>query len=245
MPRGPRKKSLTGYCHLICRGVGKQVLFNEDSDYHYYLKILRHFCQECNVTLIAFCLMENHVHLLASVPQGDFSVFMKKIGISYSYYYNKKYERTGHLFQGRYLSEPVNNEQSFLAVFRYILNNPQKAGICRADAYRWSSYHLFQEPESMVDTSLLCTLIGGKDTYRKFLSVDVDDNCLEYKSNPKNDEWAKTVIRQCFGKKSGTFLQSLSKSDRNKSLRILKENGLSVRQIERLTGISRNIVQRA
>ncbi len=246
MPRMPRKHSAFGYMHVICRGIGKQVLFEEEMDYKYFLKLLKRFSLECNVTLIAYCLMENHVHLLINDFCGhNMAPFMQKIGITYSGYYNRKYERTGHLFQDRYLSEAVENEQYLLTVFRYILNNPQKAGICPASSYRWSSYRQFHKSNSLVDTSLLYELLGSEKAYHAFINTENTDSCMEYEKFRRDDEWAKAKIHQCLGKKSGTFLQSLSKKERDKYILMLKKEGISVRQIERLTGISRNIVQRA
>ncbi len=106
-------------------------------DYKYFLKLLRRFSEECNVTLVAYCLMENHVHLLVNdLHSNNISKFMQKIGVTYSGYYNRKYDRSGHLFQDRFRSETVEDERYLLTVFRYILNNPKKAGICPASSYR-------------------------------------------------------------------------------------------------------------
>lgn len=250
MPRSPRKHSSVGYMHVICRGIGKQVLFEEEMDYKYFLKLLKRFSQECSVTLIAYCLMENHVHLLINdLYSSSLSTFMQKIGVTYSGYYNRKYERSGHLFQDRYMSEAVEDEQYLLTVFRYILNNPQKAGICPASSYKWSSYNQFHaspsDSECIVDTSLLYKLIGGGKAYRDFLGVKNDDQCMEYELPVKDDHWAQSVIHRCLCGKSGTYLQSLAKKERDQYLNLLKKEGLTIRQIERLTGISRSVVHRA
>lgn len=245
MPRTPRKKSAFGYMHIICRGNGRQVLFEEDFDYRHYLKLLQRFSRECEITVAAYCLMENHVHLLVKDSGDQIASFMKKTGIGYSEYFNRKYERSGHLFQGRYMSEAVEDEKYLLTVFRYILNNPQKAGICPASRYKWSSYRYLYKTDSFIDASLLFTILGSRKSCFAFLESDNDDNCLEYDGPKKDDIWARAVIARCLDGKSGTFLQSLCKKDRNHYIQILKHEGLSVRQIERLTGISRNIVQRA
>lgn len=248
MPRMPRKTTSVGYMHVICRGIGKQVLFEEEMDYKYFLKLLRRFSEECNVTLVAYCLMENHVHLLVNdLHSNNISKFMQKIGVTYSGYYNRKYDRSGHLFQDRFRSETVEDERYLLTVFRYILNNPQKAGICPASSYRWSSYHSFgsqKRPTSLVDTSLLYQLIGGKKAYQEYMNTENDDQCMEHELPIKDDQWAKSVIHRCLCGKSGTFLQSLDKKKRNEYLRLLRREGLTIRQIARFTGIGRNIVQR-
>jgi len=129
MPRMPRKPSGSGYYHVVSRGIGKQVLFEETEDYERYLETLRRFLPENSISLIAYCLMENHVHLLVHADSG-LERAMKQIAVSYSYYFNAKYDRVGHLFQDRYMSEPVEDERYLLAAVRYIHNNPPKAGIC-------------------------------------------------------------------------------------------------------------------
>ena len=135
MPRHARHISTSGYFHLIVRGIGRQALFEENTDYFFYLSILKRYSEETGVKVCAYCLMENHVHLLVHDLSGAVPLFMKKIGVSYSSFYNKKYERCGHLFQDRYLSENVETEKNLLTVCRYILNNPRKAGICTAETY--------------------------------------------------------------------------------------------------------------
>ena len=123
MPRRARTMSASNYMHIIVRGIGKQLLFEDDHDYLYYLKKLEIYCLETRVKVCAYCLMDNHVHLLVKGESESIILLMKKIGVSYSWYYNKKYDRVGHLFQDRYRSEPVENEAYFMNVFRYILKN--------------------------------------------------------------------------------------------------------------------------
>lgn len=86
--------------------------------------------------------MDNHVHILIREGKEPLSKVMKRIGVSYVYWYNWKYERNGHLFQDRYKSEPVEDDKYLLTVIRYIHQNPLKAGIVDSiDQYQWSSHH--------------------------------------------------------------------------------------------------------
>ena len=244
MARTARKLSELGYYHLIVRGIGKQILFEEHSDYLHYLSLLKRFSKETGVTICAFCLMENHVHLLAYDPEQKIPLLMKKMGVSYSAYFNKKYERTGHLFQDRYLSEPIESEAYLLTVFRYILNNPQKAGICAADAYEWSSYKLYGSDSSFVDTSAFVELIGDKAAYAAYIAAKNEDICMDVHQPKIGDKNAKTLLGDLLDVESGTVLQSVDRDKRDKAIKILLENGMTIRQIERLTGISRGIIQR-
>ena len=244
MARAARQLSESGYLHVIVRGIGKQLLFEDQRDYLYYLKLLGRFKAETNITICAYCLMENHVHLLLCDTAGNVALMMKKLGVSYSYYFNHKYDRTGHLFQDRYRSEAINDDAYLLTVFRYILNNPQKAGICASKDYKWSSYHDYAVTNPLVSTKTLEELIGNQAEYIAFLEAADDTECMEY-NTAKDDQWAQRVIRRILKGESGIALQQMHYTSRNAALREMKAAGLTVRQIERLTGINRGVIQRA
>lgn len=142
MPRTQRFISPTGTYHIMVRGVNKQCIFEDDEDYIRFLEILRRYKSLCRFRLFAYCIMDNHVHLLMQFPDGSPGDTIKRISLSYNFYFNSKYERVGHLFQNRYVSTIVADEAGLLAVTRYIHNNPVKAGICRhPHEYEYSSYH--------------------------------------------------------------------------------------------------------
>ena len=247
MPRAARRKCEYGYYHLTMRGVGKQIIFEERCDYIHFLNLLKRFGLDTNVRICAFCLMENHVHLLIYDPDDHLSLFMQKLGGGYSWYFNHKYERIGHLFQDRFGSVPIESEERLLTVLRYILNNPREAGICSAPEYEWSSYSRYGDPNSFVDTLVLQELLGSFEEYAAFINAEDEEheNPVVHERQSHNDEWAKAVIRETLNGQTGTVLRSFDWQKRNKVLSELKEKGLSVRQIERLTGISKSVVQRA
>ncbi len=245
MARQPRVLSESGYMHVIVRGIGRQVLFETEEDYMFYLSSLETYCKQLKVTVCAYCLMENHVHLLLYESQSQIPLLMKKLGVRYSWYYNRKYDRTGHLFQDRYRSENVEDDAYLLSVVRYILRNPQEAGICKASEYRWSSYGSYMEKNSFVDTGILKGYVRDAADYAAWIAEENDDECLEYTPWKRDEEWAKKVIHKQLNGKSGTALQNMDREERNEALKKLKKAGLSVRQIERLTGINRGAIQRA
>ncbi len=245
MPRMPRKPSGSGYYHVVSRGIGKQVLFEETEDYERYLETLRRFLPENSISLIAYCLMENHVHLLVHAENG-LERAMKQIAVSYSYYFNTKYERVGHLFQDRYLSEPIEDERYLLAAVRYIHNNPQKAGLCRRDEYRWSSWRDYVEAPDLAEPGLVLELAGGVERFLEFSAGDAPEQYLDISDKRRlSDSQASALIRSELNLQSGVQIQAMSRDERDLVLRLLKERGLSVRQIERLTGINRGAIQRA
>ena len=245
VPRQARRFSRSGYMHVIVRGIGRQILFEEREDYLYYLKKLEYYSRETGISIVAYCLMENHVHLLVHDKSQKIGLMMKKLGVCYSGYFNRKYDRTGHLFQDRYLSEAIDNENYFRIVFRYILMNPQKAGICPAFAYEWSSISLFGDETAFIDTVFLADRFEDYEHYKHFICLDNDDICMEYEPVTKDDEWAKAILERCLGSEDGTVLQQYDRQERDEALRQLKASGLTIKKLERLTGINRGVIQRA
>ena len=245
MPRTARIQGVSGYYHIIGRGIGKQILFEEETDYLFFLSTLDKYLKEESFQIIAYCLMENHFHLLLKIDSGMDRI-MKKILTRYAFYYNSKYERTGHLFQDRYTSVPVENEIYLLSAVRYIHNNPAKAGICPADQYRWSSWRSYTGWKGIVETDLVLELLGGAQAFRDFSTLEDDTEHLEFREKRRlNDQSAQEIIRNKLQLPSGTQLQEMDRESRDAALRMLKKEGLSIRQIERLTGINRGIITRA
>ena len=110
MPVTPREISERGYYHLILRGNGKQIIFEDHADYIHFLDNLKQYSEEHKIAVNAYCLMENHVHLLVCAGNQNISMFMKRLAGNYALWFNRKYKRTGHLFERRYISVPIESE---------------------------------------------------------------------------------------------------------------------------------------
>lgn len=248
MPRKARLVSNTGIYHILLRGINRQVIFEDDEDFGVFLGVLAKYKMEFCCQIYAYCLMENHIHLLMKIPSNDLQHFMRKVGTKYVYWYNWKYDRVGGLFQDRYKSEPVENDAYFRTVFRYIHQNPVKAGICKTAAmYQQSSYkdYINPNPNQITDTSITISMLGD-DLFQESHNICNEDKCLELKAVKRiNDDEAKWIIRKICGCGSAPEFQALQVSARNQYLKELKRNGLSIKQIERLTGINRGLVQKA
>ncbi|MBQ6342476.1 MAG: hypothetical protein IJI41_05080 [Anaerolineaceae bacterium] len=163
---------------------------------------------------------------------------------SISSYFNLKYKRSGHVFESRYNSNPIESKSYLLTAFRYVLRNPQKAGICDASKYQWSSYNRYGFSESFVDTVIFQEMIGDREEYESFIAEDCED-CPELEGYGHDDSWAKSVIRDILQVQSGIELQQYDAKSRDKALQLLKSRGLTIRQIERLTGINPVAIQNA
>jgi putative transposase len=128
--------------HVLNRGNNRQPIFIEDEDYLHYLDILKRYKEKFNFKLFAYCLMTNHVHLLIKTSSvATVSQIMKAITISHTRHYHLKQNTSGHIWQGRFKSPLVSDDEYLLAVMRYIEQNPLRAGIVKhPEEYPFSSY---------------------------------------------------------------------------------------------------------
>jgi putative transposase len=151
MPRHARKKSKTGVYHVMVRGINKEIIFHDDEDRRKFLYILAKVKEGYPFELLGYCLMNNHVHLLIREGTENISQIMKRIGTRYAIYFNSKYDRKGHLFQNRFRSERVEDEEYLLTVLRYIHQNPVKAFLVNdTKDYLWSSYRAYLGVKSLL-----------------------------------------------------------------------------------------------
>ncbi len=144
MPRQARDKGEFSIYHVIQRGNEKKSIFLSDEDRSRFIEILVNMKKKYNFLLYAYCLMDNHVHLIIDDNGNDISKIVTSINISYAQYFNRIYSRCGHLFQDRFKSEMVNNDAYLFELSRYIHNNPVKAGIVKKpQEYLWSSFNIY------------------------------------------------------------------------------------------------------
>ncbi len=141
MARLPRISAEQYYYHVFSRGNNRGTIFFEPSDYERFLKNLDRFGTKFRFKLYAYCLLPNHFHLLLRPGKVELSKVMQTLMTAYSMYINKKHDRVGHVFGGRFKSIIVGEEQYLLELIRYIHLNPVRAGLVdRAESYPWSSY---------------------------------------------------------------------------------------------------------
>ena len=160
MPRQARKKSESGIYHIMLRGINQQQIFEDWEDYEKFLEILKDCKVICEFKLFAYCLMGNHIHLLIQEGTESLEQVFKRLCGRFVYWYNVKYRRAGHLFQDRFKSEPVDSDDYFFTVLRYIHQNPTKAGLCkRVEDYAYSSYMEYFNESSRVDRDYVLNLM--------------------------------------------------------------------------------------
>lgn len=257
--RRARVKSKNGVYHIMLRGANRQEIFHDDEDCIKFLDIIQKYKIKSEMGVYAWCLMSNHVHLLLKEGKEDISVTMKRIGVSFVWYYNWKYRTTGHLFQDRFKSENVETYKYLQTVIRYIHQNPVKAGIVnRADEWKWSSclgyYGKNIYPKSMLDFDFILSLFSAdltiaKERFKEFNDKKNNDQCLEdrlYERKKLTDEDARLEIKKFLGAIEVAQVKSLPKLKRNEILREVKIiDGISHRQLARILGVSPNLVFKA
>ncbi len=243
-----RAYSESGFYHVVQKGAGGQLLFSSDRDRQKYLLIMQDELEKFDCTLIAWCLMSNHTHLLVRAERDELSRFMGLIGMRYSRHFNHVEGHIGPVFQGRFFSEPVKSDEHLLSAVRYIHNNPQKAMICPADKYPWSSYREYTLGAQMINPQLMLGMLGGIAAFKRFSfqSDDFDSKIFDGTRVPAlSDEDALTIAKEAIRPYAPTQLKSLPRSERDAYLRALQAGGIGISQASRITGLGKSTVHRA
>lgn len=252
MPRQARKKSETGIYHIMVRGINRQTIFEDDEDYAKFIDTIQQSKEKSGFELYGYCIMGNHVHLLLREGKESVSLSMQRICSRFVYWYNWKYDRVGHLFQERYKSEVVENEAYLITVLRYIHQNPIKASITNSvSGYKWSSYHEYTGKQNITDKDFILQLFSvekqiAKKEFEKYMSEVNEDVCLDYKERHRiSDDEIIKLIEEKYKVKKGTF-HLLKKQEMVMILKNLKAiNGVTIRQLARVTGVSKYMVEKA
>ena len=126
----------------MTQGINRSYIFDKPEDIKYYIKSMYELQKEYNIKIIAYCIMNNHAHILVQIRDiTKLSKYMQRVNTKYGKYYNKKYNRVGYVFRNRYKAEEICNEKHKYNCINYIYENPVKAGICKkASQYPYSNY---------------------------------------------------------------------------------------------------------
>lgn len=248
MSRTARIQSATGTYHIMLRGVNRQQIFFDEEDYLLFTEILERYKSVSGYELYAYCLMGNHVHLLLKEGKESIGTVFRRIGASFAYWYNAKYERVGHVFQDRFKSEPVEDQRYLLTALRYILRNPVEAGLCSSpEDYPYSSAAEYMGfAEGITDKNLIYSLKHPEDL-TDYILQENEDQCLDITTSVHRavtDSFAAEMILRAFGTLHPEVGSKKNRMSFSKSVKDLYRSGISIRQMSRLTGISRGILKR-
>ncbi len=214
MPRPLRICYEDAFYHVMNRGSNQQEIFNEDYHYEIFLNLLEETTQMFHAQIHAYCLMNNHYHLLISTPKANLSRIMRHIDGVYTQRYNRNVKRDGGLFRGRYKSIVVEKDFYLLNVSRYIHLNPVEAKIVyRAEEFKWSSYLNYinsNAKSSWLNTEIILNMMESSDSqlaYQDFVSQGIDYDTTEFYTQKKlsvvlgSDQFKNKVIKSLPHKK--------------------------------------------
>jgi len=178
------------YYHLINRGNAGEKIFKSIRDREKFLEYLAKAVERFGIVIHTYCLMSNHYHIIVETPQANLSTAIQWLNVSYAAYYNKKRQRSGHLFQGRFKALLVDADEYLSQLSRYIHLNPVRAKMFDAPAdYRWSSYPAFigkvNEPQ-WLDTGLLARFGKKRRQAAKNYQSFVEEIDLKDIENPNS-----------------------------------------------------------
>lgn len=185
--RGPRISFPGAYVHAINRFVDKHPFFRSPDDYALFLQEMRRAANAFAIEILAYVIMPNHFHLLLRTGSGELSRFFCRFLSAVARRLNKRYQRTGHLFQGRTRSFIIQDERYFLTALRYVLLNPVRAGLASGIYdYPWSSAREMVGRSMHIDRpALLIALgmpvaVGGSGIFRRLSEISADDSARQY-----------------------------------------------------------------
>ncbi|WP_425448911.1 transposase [Dethiothermospora halolimnae] len=230
MPRIPRQKSPESIYHVMIKSIKEVDLFVDDEDRMKYLSLLKKYKDKYQFKIYAYCLLDTHGHLMIDCNGADISRIMHSINFSYAIYYNKKYERRGHLFMDRFKSKIVDTEEYLIVLSAYIHNNAKDiyGYENKLDKYEFSSLKEYinktntfgiLDPFFLTDIiglgreenlSKYITLVKKTDSEDKNLDMEFINEGTEYKS------YRRIIPREYEPEKVIEFVSNYLKVDKEK-----------------------------
>jgi putative transposase len=180
MVRKNRMEMPGGVYHVIQRGNNKQNIYEDEIDKGFWVNQIKEMKEGLGFKVLAYILMDNHFHIILQTIDKELQVIMHRLNTRYSKHFNLKYERTGHVFGGRYKAFPILNDKYLLAALRYVHHNPVKAGVCQySSQYKWSSDYFYRNNiGGFVDIDPILEMFGSDrskaiNEYKDFINKEV------------------------------------------------------------------------
>lgn len=221
MPRFPRNYLKTSFFHVMSQGINKNFIFEDSIDIKFYIKNMYEIKDKYNVKIIAYCIMNNHVHmLLETAGVENLSKYMHCLNTRFGQYYNKKYKRVGYVFRDRYKAEGIYNEKQLYNCIKYIYDNPVKAEICKKpEEYEFSNYKKID----FID-----------DEEYAFIDVEEDKEII-----------CEKLVKEFLNKKKMKMEEVReNKAELKKLIKILKQHKIAFRTISKTININREKLRR-
>jgi len=267
-----REKSKIGMYHVLAQGAGNNELFHDDEDYQVFVSYLGRLMKEAWAEddepdrpyfhTYAYCLTPKQFRLIVKEEKYQVSAIMQSISQLYSRYYSSKYNSYGPLYRRRYYSEPINDDERMEVVMRYVHQEPLRLGLIvpqkeqkeqkeALDEWAWSSWHEYVGLES--DLPIVCEKPDAchnltDEQWRELLSKPLPEGtkCLEpkeYRAPKPTETQVLGMVRLMTTATTWDEFKSISRDEKLKTIKQLLQNGASIRQMEKLTGIGRGVIQ--
>ena len=245
-------RTVTGFYHVCARGAGGQLIFESDAARWEFLELMRDCCREAGVTVVAWCLIGNHVHLVLADYEDAMSAAMHRLLLTYARRFNKRTGRSGQLFQNRFDRRSLDTDRQLMAAIRFVHAHPQEVGISLIERYPWSSFNEFLRAydgdvgKSFSDPSCVLELFGSARGFVGY-SFELPDGGDPVTHDMNETEWERHAFADKMAKRLGVPLNELKTvppSRRDGIIFALHDGGYTVREIERYTGISKSTVSR-
>ena len=245
-------KTITGFYHVCARGTGKQLIFENDADRWEFLELMRECCRATRVTIVAWCLMGDHVDLVLLDYEDEMSAAMQRLLLTYARRFNKRTGRTGCLFRERFERRSLDTDWQVMEAIRSVHANPQEAGIALIERYPWSSFAEYlraydnDTTRGFSDPSCVLELFVSAKAFIAY-SLSTPDGCEPAMPDLEETEWERRAFADKLAKGLGVKLNGVKaapSAQRNIVILGLHDAGFTVRQIERYTGIGKSTVSR-
>lgn len=212
MPRIARKFLDTSFFHVIVQGIKKEYIFKKDCYKEQYIYLMNKYKEKHDIEIIAYCVMDNHVHLLIySNEINNLSNYMHKVNSIYAQYYNKQEHRVGYVYRNRYVSEAITNEHYLIRCIDYIHKNPVKAKrVKKCENYKYSSYEQYIKNIGIA-TSKIITEVIGKCNYKELFDGLYNDEYFYDVDVDRKEVLEKAICKFCKEKKNS--LEEIMKDD--------------------------------
>ena len=253
MPRLTRREAIasTNVYHIITRGINKQNIFFDEDDKNMFIETMSIYKRKYKFSLLAYALMDNHVHIVLKDDNSNISNIMHDICSRYAKNFNSKYERRGHLFQNRFKSLAVESQGYLMNLVRYVHKNPEKENIAKIEDYKWSSYDEFLHGQKIVDVDFVLHLFDDNrnEAIKKFIDfhkkIEKEFSDAEFECEKLTDEELIEHIKRIYGIKNVQNIQKLANNLQAEYIKkICKIKGTYIEQIARVLGINKRKIYR-
>ena len=250
MPRKARL-NMAGFHHIVNRGIERSNVYRNSEDKNKFLQIVCKACKIYKVNVHDYCLMDNHYHLLIQTTSENLSLFMRQVNSNYATYFNKKYKRSGYLWQGRYRSWYIVNDEYIYGLFRYIEQNPIKAKMSqKIGEYPFTLLAaLFHENIDVIDCakhSRLLEEIEYEEIQALIETILTEDELAKLKKEQKRKIVQKEHEYKYEKEKSleEHFYEAITKKERNFAIVEAIEDGYKQVEIAKFLNISSSAISK-